>query len=132
MGRLSKPAKQLCVLGGALGLALVLVLIRAVTRPRRAAAARAVLRGRRPPADQPDAGLPGVAGLRIEGYVIVSAVSGAMGGSAFALYTGLGAKLQRSLINFCLDRGLADGYEHSLSLTLPGLSTLVFKWTAKE
>ncbi len=26
----------------------------------------------------------------------------------------------------------ADGYEHSLSLTLPGLSTLVFKWTAKE
>ena len=27
--------------------------------------------------------------------------------------------------------GLADGYEHSLSLTLPGLSTLVFKWTAK-
>ena len=27
---------------------------------------------------------------------------------------------------------LADGYEQSLSLTLPGLSTLVFKWTAKE
>ena len=26
---------------------------------------------------------------------------------------------------------LADGYEQSLSLTLPGLSTLVFKWTAK-
>ncbi len=27
---------------------------------------------------------------------------------------------------------LADGYEQSLSLTLPGLSTLVFKWTVKE
>lgn len=27
---------------------------------------------------------------------------------------------------------LADGYEQSLSLTLPGLSTLVFKWTAKD
>ena len=27
---------------------------------------------------------------------------------------------------------LGDGYEQSLSLTLPGLSTLVFKWTAKE
>jgi 1,4-alpha-glucan branching enzyme len=26
---------------------------------------------------------------------------------------------------------LADGYEQSLSLTLPGLSTLVFKWVAK-
>jgi 1,4-alpha-glucan branching enzyme len=26
---------------------------------------------------------------------------------------------------------LADGYEQSLGLTLPGLSTLVFKWTAK-
>lgn len=27
---------------------------------------------------------------------------------------------------------LANGYEQSLSLTLPGVSTLVFKWTAKE
>jgi 1,4-alpha-glucan branching enzyme len=26
---------------------------------------------------------------------------------------------------------LADGYEHALQLTLPGLSTLVFKWSAK-
>ena len=26
---------------------------------------------------------------------------------------------------------LADGYENSLQLTLPGLTTLVFKWSAK-
>jgi len=26
---------------------------------------------------------------------------------------------------------LADGYEHALQLTLPGLATLVFKWSAK-
>jgi len=27
---------------------------------------------------------------------------------------------------------LADGFEQSLNLTLPGLTTLVFKWSAKE